>query len=73
MSKVLTTVGKRLKQPSTWKGLSTLAVTAGYVAGEVATGGLLGGVLALIGAVTGLHDTLRDEDKANDGRIAVSN
>jgi len=50
-------------QRSTWGGLATLLVTAGYVAGEAATGGLLGGSIALIGGVSGLLETLRDEHK----------
>lgn len=66
---------KYVKQRSTWQGLSTLALTVGYVAGEAATGGLLGGAIALFGAVSGLVETLSDDskkDKANDGVVSVS-
>lgn len=50
-------------QRSTWGGLSTLLVTAAYAAGEAATGGLLGGGIALVGGISGLLETLRDEKK----------
>jgi hypothetical protein len=57
---------KLSKQRSTWGGLSTLLVTAGYVFGEAATGGLLGGSIALIGAVSGVLEAVRDESAPND-------
>ncbi|WCE31116.1 hypothetical protein [Vibrio sp. SCSIO 43137] len=55
---------KYLKQRSTWQGLSTLALTLGYVAGEAATGGLMGAAIAAAGSVSGLVETFSDDSKA---------
>lgn len=63
---------KLLGQRSTWQGLATLGLTVGYVAGEAATGGLLGGAIALVGAASGLVETLTDDAK-HDGASTVSN
>lgn len=69
-------IKKQLKQRSTWAGLATLALTAGQLLGDAATGGAVSGAVTVLGIVGGLLG-LVDDDKAaevasNDRAASVS-
>lgn len=57
--KVLHTLGRYIKQPSTWKGISLLCLAGGLYVDPVQIEQLGAGLIALIGLI----DTVIDEEK----------
>lgn len=57
--KVLRTLGRYIKQPSTWKGISLLCLAGGLYVDPVQIEQFGAGLIALIGLI----DTMMDEEK----------